>query len=154
MGLTPIGADQAAEVAGWAQPGAETVRWCGLAEVTAETVAGWGAAADVLPYGLVEDGRLVGYGELWTDDDEVELARIIVAPDARGRRVGRRLATLLGAEAARLHPAVYLRVHPDNAPARRCYLGAGFVPVPAAEAAEWNRDQPVAYDWLQLPPTA
>ncbi|MDX2644988.1 hypothetical protein PV341_15735 [Streptomyces sp. PA03-1a] len=44
---------------------------------------------------------------------------------------------------------VFLRVHPDTAAALRCHLGAGSVPVPAVQAAEWNVPQPVAYGWLR-----
>jgi predicted GNAT family N-acyltransferase len=49
----------------------------------------------VQPFGLYRDGRLVAYGELWTDDDaaETELARLIVDPGERGQGLGRHLAT-------------------------------------------------------------
>jgi hypothetical protein len=50
------------------------------------------------------------------------------------------------------HPAVFMRVHPDNAVALRSYAGAGFVPVSAAEAAAWNVGQPTQYVWLRLAP--
>ncbi|MFF7209210.1 hypothetical protein ACFZAU_01575 [Streptomyces sp. NPDC008238] len=40
---------------------------------------------------------------------------------------------------------VFLRVHPDDAAALRCHLGAGFAPVTPELAAEWNVPQPVAY---------
>lgn len=40
-------------------------------------------------------------------------------------------------------------VHPDNTRALRCYAGAGFTPVPAADAEEWNRAQPVGYALLR-----
>ncbi|WP_030730376.1 GNAT family N-acetyltransferase [Streptomyces sp. NRRL S-237] len=45
---------------------------------------------DVQAHVLVEDEQVVGYGELWFDaeEDEVEPARIIVAPDARGKGLG------------------------------------------------------------------
>ncbi|MFF1373316.1 GNAT family N-acetyltransferase [Streptomyces virginiae] len=97
---------------------------------------------------LVEDERAVGYGELWFDaeEDEVELARIIVAPDARGKGLGRALVRgLLAQAAAAGHHDIFLRVHPDNGPASRCYRAAGFAPVDPALAATWNKTQPVAY---------
>ena len=48
------------------------------------------------------------------------------------------------------HPQTFLRVHPDNAPALRCYAAAGFAPVDPALQAEWNAPQPVAYVWLTV----
>jgi ribosomal protein S18 acetylase RimI-like enzyme len=72
-----------------------------------------------------------------------------VAPARRGRGVGRQLVTGLAGRVLRHFPAVFLRVHPDNVAAPRSYAGAGFVPVPAAEAAEWNDGQPTRYVWLR-----
>lgn len=142
----------AAVVAAWATSPEETRRWCSRDEVTPEAVAGWAAEPEVVAYVAVVGSEPVGYGELWLDDDEaeVELARLIVAPAHRGRGAGRRMVTLLVERARDHHPAVFLRVRPDNAPALRCYTGAGFTPVPAEQADEWNRNQPVPYTWLTV----
>jgi ribosomal protein S18 acetylase RimI-like enzyme len=154
--LTPFDPAEAPVVASWSEPGVATVRWCGVTAAPAGLIAGWGADPDVLPFGLHDDAELVGYGELWPDaeEGEIELARIIVAPARRGTGVGRRLTRLLAAEAGRLDtPAaadVVLRVHPDNPVALRCYLGAGFAPVPADELSGWNAGQPVPYAWLRM----
>ena len=138
----------AGSVAGWPVSAEEAVRWCGRADLTPEVVAGWGAGADVRAFTLMDAGAPVGYGELWLDEDEVELARLIVPPARRGQGVGRRLVEAL-TEIARQHAdLVFLRVHPDNAAAVRVYRAAGFEPVDAATADEWNRAQPVAYTWL------
>ena len=152
MLLTPFDPALAPVVASWAAPGAETLRWCGLPAAPAAVVASWGEAADVRAYGLLDGEDLIGYGELWLDDEEaeVELARIVVAPARRGRGTGRVLTAALAERARTHHDQVFLRVHPDNEPALRCYRGAGFVPVAAAEAAGWNRGQPVGYVWLRL----
>jgi GNAT superfamily N-acetyltransferase len=51
-------------------------------------VLDWWDVPDVEPWVTVEpDDQLIAYGELWTDEeeDEVELARLIVAPELRGR---------------------------------------------------------------------
>ena len=151
MELRPYEDGDAAVVAGWAGTPEDCWRWCSRRSVTAADVAGWAAQPDVRAYGLVDGGELVAYGELWVDDheSEVELARLVVAPDRRGRGVGRRLVGALVGEALRHHPAVFMRVHPDNAAALRSYTGAGFVPVEPAQAAEWNEGQPTAYVWLQ-----
>jgi GNAT superfamily N-acetyltransferase len=145
----------AGTVAGWAESGPETLRWCGRdAAVSGDVVAGWASEDGVQPYGLYHDDRLVGYGEAWVDDEasEVELARLIIDPTERGHGLGRRLVAELTAVALRHYPSVFMRVHPDNTSALRCYASVDFVPVEAALAAEWNRPQPVAYVWLTLGP--
>lgn len=52
-----------------------------------QTITDWQRDDDVQAHILVEDERVVGYGELWFDaeEDEVELARIIVAPTSARR---------------------------------------------------------------------
>ncbi len=49
---------------------------------------------------VATDGRLVGYGELWLDaeENEVKLARLIVAPELRGRGLGQRLVRGAGSK--------------------------------------------------------
>ncbi len=146
-------------VASWAV-GDEVVRaWCAVEgdRVPADVVAGWSRADDVEAFLLGDDaGDPVAYGELWLDDEEgeVELARLLVAPEHRGRGVGRALTRALSVRAHESHPelpAVILRVRPENEQAIRCYTGAGFVAVPEDEQASWNEGQRFAYHWMVLP---
>lgn len=164
MELRPFALADAATVARWPASAAEVALWCGLHDfpVTAHVVAGWQLDADVRGHVLVEAegdtpiGTPVGYGEVWCDEaeGEAELARIIVAPSARGRGVGRRLVRGLAEQAIRLgYAEIFMRVHPGNAAALRCYRGAGFLPVDPALAAEWNAPQPVSYAWLRHVPS-
>jgi ribosomal protein S18 acetylase RimI-like enzyme len=139
-------------VSTWATGADEVAAWCSRtgASVPAEIIAGWSRQPDVRSYLLVADGVPVGYGETWIDDDEreVELARIIVAPRARGRGRGRELARLLVAEAHRSYPDVFLRVVPGNAAAVACYAAAGFTRLDPATEEQWNRAQPRSYVWM------
>ncbi|MEE1938085.1 GNAT family N-acetyltransferase [Streptomyces sp. TRM 70361] len=164
MDLLPFAPEYAPLVASWARSAEEAVLWCGEREfpVPARRIAEWQEQDWVHSRLLVADGAAVGYGELWIDDgngtdgengeDEAELARIIVAPAARGRGLGRALVRGLAAEALSAgRSEVFLRVHPDNPAALRCYLNAGFAPVDAAAAQTWNAGQPVDYIWLRLP---
>jgi GNAT superfamily N-acetyltransferase len=152
--LRPFDPAAALTVAGWATTAPETRMWCGRDAAPPEVVAGWADEPGVTPFGLYHDERLVGYGETWVDDDEaeVELARLVIDPTERAHGLGRRLVTELVAVALRHHPTVFMRVHPDNAPALRCYAAVDFVPVDPALAAEWNKPQPVEYVWLTLGP--
>ena len=89
--------------------------------------------------------EIVGYGEVWHDPaaGEAELARILVAPDRRGRGVGRRLVALLADRArAAGFDAIWLRVVADNRAAIACYRAAGFVRASAAEESAFNEGQP------------
>jgi ribosomal protein S18 acetylase RimI-like enzyme len=154
--LRPFAVELAPVVAAWSTSAEESLMWCGHRDglVSANTVAGWSTEDGVSAFGLHDGERLIAYGEIWVDDDarEVELARLIVDPDHRGRGVGRTLVTELTTQAQQRYPDVFMRVHPDNQAALRSYAAAGFVPVAAELAAEWNAPQPVAYVWLRSAP--
>lgn len=154
MELRPFAPADADTVAGWPASSGEVALWCGLRDfpVAPRVVTGWQSDGDVRGRVLVEGVRLLGYGEVWCDPEEgeAELARIIVAPGVRGRGIGRRLVRGLAELALRVgYREIFLRVHPGNAAALRCYRGAGFLPVDPALAAEWNTPQPVDYVWLR-----
>jgi ribosomal protein S18 acetylase RimI-like enzyme len=158
--LQPFDPGRAALVASWAV-GDEVVRaWCAVEgdAVPADVVMSWSEADDVEAYlfRASDGGPLVAYGELWLDDEEgeVELARLLVAPEHRGRGLGRILVRELVAHARSTHrelPDVILRVRPENAQAIRAYVAAGFVDVPADEQATWNEGQRFAYHWMVMP---
>ncbi|MEU4835650.1 GNAT family N-acetyltransferase [Streptosporangium sp. NPDC023615] len=174
MRLLPFDEVHAATVAGWPASPREVEMWCARKEfpLPPRVVTGWQGEQDVRSHLLFDglsDGpseglsgglssRLsggagpIGYGELWLDpeENEVELARIIVAPGARGRGVGRELVRALTRQARDTGMAdVFMRVHPGNDRALRCYRGAGFLPVDPALAATWNVPQPIDYVWLR-----
>ncbi len=114
--LTPFTPDSAGLVAGWSTSADEADMWCSRAEhpFPAEVVAGWATKPDVAAYLLLAEGEPVAYGEVWSDEDEdeAELARLIVAPAARGRGVGRALTAALVANAG--YDNVFLRVRPTT----------------------------------------
>jgi len=157
MELRPFAADLAATVASWPTSPAEAAMWCGHSggPVPVQKVLGWATEEGVRAFGLHAGDRLVGYGELWLDDDEaeVELARLIVDPDRRGRGVGRILVAELVTRARASYPDIVMRVHPENTAALSCYAAARFVRVDAEREAQWNAAQPVRYVWLTYPTT-
>ncbi len=155
--LVEFRASDAREVARWPTSIEEVRLWAGSAcgwPVEASVFRRWHAEPDVKPYVLRDGAVTAGYGELWIDEaeQEVELARIIVDPDYRGRGVGKRLVGLLleRASLSRL-PDAFVRVVPENGAAIACYLGAGFSSVPEQEREEFNRGQPVDYVWMHYP---
>ena len=149
---------EAATVASWSRSVEEARRWCSVAvhPFPADTVTGWWQAPDVVPRVLVvtEDEHPVAYGELWTDEeeDEVELARIIVDPGRRRAGIGRQLITQL-VEAARATGLAdcYLRVVHDNVAALGLYRSTGFVDVDEERTRAWNEGQPAQFVWLERP---
>jgi len=152
--LHPFDLVYGSEVLSWVLDSNDSRNWANLADVPADPsiFAAWHTDPDVRAFVLLCDGTAVGYGEIWIDSQagEVELARILVKPACRGSGMGRRLADLLLAEAAKSGlPDAFLRVHPDNATAIACYHHAGFRRIDAGTASCWNRSQPVEYAWLQ-----
>lgn len=142
-------------ISSWPNDTADCLAWCSAESVSAADVATWSAAgaADhgVEAWVVAFDGVPVGYGELWIDDDEneVELAHLIVAPDHRSVGVGRQLVAALTERGAARHDTIVLRVRPENLAAQRCYAAAGFLRVSECEEAEWNVGQPLAYVWMR-----
>lgn len=137
-------------IAGWSADPDATMMWCSLSAVTGDVVAGWSDDAHVEAYVLCDDGDPVAYGELWVDADEneVELAHVIVEPGRRGDGLGRRLVAGLVDQARRHYPVVSMRVHSQNEAAVRAYRAAGFVRASPAEERTWNEGQPTAYVWM------
>lgn len=151
--LISFSPSDAAIVASWPETADEMVAWCGVKTPTIlpETIASWSEAADVAAFVYVVDGAIVGYGELWFDDDEeeVELAHLIVDPNGRNQSTGRLMVEALTAAARSRHDLVVLRVRSENSAARRCYQNAGFERVAPEEEAEWNKHQPHRYVWMR-----
>ena len=120
--------------------------------VAASVVSAWHADPGVRPFVLVRSGVLLGYGEVWIDEEEreVELARIIVRPERRGRGLGRLLVRLLLEQAAQTgYQTAFVRVAPGNAAALACYRHAGLAPVSEEERQAFNEGQPLEYVWLR-----
>ena len=144
----------------WALSIEEARRWGGPGiawPVETSVFARWHSDPDVQPYVLCSGEVPIGYGELWVDVDEqeVELARIIIRPASRGQGIGRRLVTLLWERATLTgFPYAFMRVFPENGVAIACYRNAGFSPVPESDQQQYNRGQPLDYVWLQRPLTS
>ncbi|MGH1564255.1 GNAT family N-acetyltransferase [Mumia sp. DW29H23] len=156
-GLVEPAAAHADLVASWSRSAYEARLWCSVVEhpFDPDRVRRWWRDDDVRPWLLVDERSAspVAYGEVWVDEgeDEAEIARVLVDPAARGRGMGRRLVTLLAADARALGlSSCFVRVNPANDAALAAYRSAGFVDVDPALAAEWNAPQPVSYVWLQL----
>lgn len=126
--------------------------------IPAAEVLGWWDDAECEPWVMVDPrDELVAYGELWLDaeEDEVELARLIVAPPLRGQGFGKRLVRVLSGKAAASGlTTTMLRVTPDNAVAIGCYLACGYERLSSEESAEWNQGQRREWVWMRLPPAA
>lgn len=143
------------QVAGWARTAQEVALLCGreVYPFPTELIGSWRKVDPAIESYLFFDGdQVIGYGEVWLDveEDEVELARIIVDPALRGQGVGTELVrALLTPALAAGHADVFLRVRPDNVAAIKTYLGVGFVDVSPQEMDEWNAGQPLAYRWMR-----
>ena len=143
-------------IAQWPRSMEEVRWWAGESmgwPVTPEAIGAWAREADDRAFILGHDGLAAAYGELWLnrEENEVELARLIVRPELRGLGVGRRLVSALVGEARSAgFSNIFLRVVAQNHAARACYTGAGFSEVSAQEAGEFNQGQPLEYVWMRF----
>lgn len=139
----PATADYAA-IASWIPDAESALRWAGPRVSFPFTASGLPALLAVpgggeSSYCLV-DGAAdpCGFGQHWVaQPGTVHLGRLIVAPNARGRGLGRALCEQLvcAACASSAAAAVTLRVYRDNPIAVRLYASLGFAEV-AAESTE------------------
>ncbi len=151
--LEPFRPGTARAIASWARTERELDDWASLAESpTPRDFERWHGVPDVHAFILEEAERVIGYGEIWIEraEREVELARIIVAPERRGRGFGAILVQRL-IERAAAHPVdtAWVRVVPGNGPATACYARSGFEPASRELQQELNAPQPRDYLWMQ-----
>ncbi len=150
--LEPFHQAHGSVVAAWPQSRAEIDAWCGLDQnqIGEEQVGAWAAASDVQAFVFTNRTELLGYGELWIDDEagEVELAHLIIDPAKRNRSFGQQMVGLLISAARRHHRLVVLRVRVENRAAIACYQRVGFHPASSEEEAAWNVGQPHRYRWM------
>ena len=123
-------------LAAWVPDAAACKRWAGPRvpfPFAPEHLEGLLEARERPSYGLWEDGSaLVAFGQYWVQaPGRAHLGRILVAPAARGRGLGRELCRHLMGEAVRATGArvVTLRVYRDNTVAQALYTSLGFRPV-------------------------
>jgi [ribosomal protein S18]-alanine N-acetyltransferase len=143
--LVPYDGSCAARVVEWCAASPFSREWVPAATDPDAVLAGWHTDPDITGYLLLRDGDPVAYGELWVevDEDEVELAHLVVDPALRRQGLGRALALELVTSARTLGLAtVFLRVSPDNDVGIACYSSVGFVPMSDEEEAEFNAGQP------------
>lgn len=151
--LEPFRPEHGPIIAKWVTSPAEASAWAALDRLpTVGDLARWHASPDVVPFVFVDGGRVVGYGELWEDaeEDEAELARLVIEPSSRRRGYGRALTRALADEAWRRgFGEVWLRVVPENEPARHAYAAAGFIRANPDEEAAFNAGQRREYVWMR-----
>jgi ribosomal protein S18 acetylase RimI-like enzyme len=151
--LVPYDGSWAARVVEWCAASPFSREWvpAGAADPDA-VLADWHSDPDITGHLLLRDATPVAYGVLWVeaDEDEAELAHLVVDPALRRQGLGRALARGLVTTARALGLAnVFLRVHPDNAAGIACYTSVGFFPVTDEEETAFNADQPEAYHWMR-----
>ena len=153
--ISQFSEETAAAVASWPLNSAEAETWAGQGTafpVTPQQVVEWHADRGTFPFEGRTEGMECAYGQLWIDpnEEEIELARIIVNPVFRGVGIGCAFVQgLLRSCACYRRYAVLLRVCPNNISAIRCYTAAGFMPVSKSEETTWNQGQPVEYKWMR-----
>jgi GNAT superfamily N-acetyltransferase len=132
--LRPFAAAEAEQVASWAVSAEDCTSLTGSpSAVSADDIALWTMEAN-WAFTLRLDGDLVAYGEIMEDEVEgdVEVQHLLVAPDMRGKGVGRtllaHLCTFLAAE--RSYPEVWLRAGRTDAAVLACAHAGGFAEVP------------------------
>ncbi|XLZ69957.1 GNAT family N-acetyltransferase [Massilia sp. SR12] len=146
MHLRPANGPDFETIASWIPDAAAARRWAGPLLSYPFTAADLPAALAIpgcqtSSHCLVDDyiETPLGFGQYWVfQADAVHLGRIIIAPDARGRGLGRALcqhlieAALAGTQAK----AVTLRAYRDNVAAVDLYESLGFAEVESESTNE------------------
>lgn len=130
--MRPFHAAEAETVAHWISGDEDVWRLTGSRDVivTPAKIVEWTWETN-FTFTLRSHGDLVAYGEVVEDevDSDVEIQHLLVAPDMRGRGVGRAMLSRLCAfiAAARPYREVWLRVGRDNEPGLRCVEAVGCI---------------------------
>lgn len=149
--LVPALSEVAGRVMTWALSSQYSRAWVDPSLDAEANLQSWALLDGAAPYVLVDGDVPVAYGEVWLDaeEDEAELAHLVVDPARRRRGWGRELVLRLAELAACAATHVVLRVEPDNTLAQRVYQGCGFRLLPTQDQDAFNAGQPRRYVWMR-----
>ncbi|EPD50290.1 hypothetical protein HMPREF1210_02861 [Paenisporosarcina sp. HGH0030] len=117
-------------IADWLQNDTDCFYATGEDVYSADMYRSWHEAPDQFGYIFMKENHAVAYGEIWVDVEEqdLELAHLIVHPSYRNKGIGKQLVRMLQKECLDYdYPWVFLRIEPENSRAKKCYTGAGFI---------------------------
>jgi [ribosomal protein S18]-alanine N-acetyltransferase len=149
--------EHAETILDWVRSAEDALAWAEVPflRVGPPVLAAWHAEPEIVPCVAWLHGELCAYGQVWEDqtEREAEVTRVIVAPELRGRGVGRSFARSLATEATRRGFGVVLaRTTRPNRAAFACFRAAGFARMDRADEVAMNVDQSEDYVWLQFMP--
>lgn len=154
--LRPFTQNYAIQIASWSLSANEAKAWAGhnaTYPLPPAQFDRWHEEIGTHPFIAHLNNLPVAYGQLWVDleEQDIELARIIVHPAHRGIGIGRQFVTALVHQATTYGlKDIFIRVLPNNDPAIRCYKSSGFVRLSKDEEHHHNQGQPNSYIWLKF----
>lgn len=118
-------------------------------------ISSWWNRQGVEPVLLVDQSREpIAYGEVWDnpEEDESELAHLLISPQRHSDDVFRRLIDgLVGRARKDGRARCILRVPAGSCDLVQTSRAIGFRDVDQTTAAAWNREQARPYQWLEHP---
>jgi len=147
--------EQAETILGWVQSAEDALGWAEtpFLRIRSDLLTTWHAQPGLVPCVGFLGEELCVYGQIWEDpaEREVEIGRVIVAPERRRQGVCRAFVSLLAAEATRRgFSTVLARTIRANRAAFACYRSAGFVRMDREDEVAMNFDQSEDYVLLEL----
>jgi ribosomal protein S18 acetylase RimI-like enzyme len=140
------------EIGDWEVSRTDLLFWANIQDAgldLKERMKEWHSDPDVSAYILEDGSKIVAYGEIWKETQEVELARLIVNPHIRGYGFGKILLAKLLEKAKGFNQRIWLRVHPKNTFALTLYQRNGFSLVGEDRQETFNQGQTIQFIWLE-----
>lgn len=154
--LIPFDQKYASLILSWAESENDLFYWAAREDFPLDDVSvfpSWHADPDIEAWLIKDQDQVIGYGELWCEEEEpwAEMARLIIAPEVRGQGRGKQLVLALQEvlHQNQIFDEFHVRVMASNKRALACYQSAGFVPLTDEEQKKLNSSERIEYIWLK-----